>query len=307
VAAEAAPADPRLAVTAAAWLRLIGAIAVWASLGGAMPAVTSRDGTTIAYQTRGEGPPLILVDGTLGSRAVDFFSALQRLLSEDPTVYRYDRRGRNESGDTPPYAVEREIEDLEALIDQAGGSAFVYGISSGAALALEAAARLGSGGATGKIARLALYEPPYGSPRMVADGPDDYYARLDRLLAAGMRAEAVELFVSGVRSPEGVARLRGTSTWDAMVASAHTLAYDAAVINHAALPRERAATIAVPTLVMNGAASWDYMRSTAMELARIIPNARYQEIPDQPHEPAARALAPYLADFFREGRSARAS
>ncbi len=291
-----------------------------------MPTVTSRDGTTIAYQTRGEGPPLILVDGTLGSRAVDFFSALQRLLSEDLTVYRYDRRGRNESGDTPPYAAEREIEDLEALIDEAGGSAFVYGISSGAALALEAAARLGGGGgvagriddgaadggreggrATGKIARLALYEPPYGSPRMVADGLDDYYARLDRLLAAGMRAEAVELFVSGVRSREAVDRLRGTPTWDAMVASAHTLAYDAAVINHAVLPRDRAATIAVPTLVMNGAASWDYMRSTAMELARIIPNARYQEIPDQPHEPAARALAPYLADFFREGRSARAS
>jgi pimeloyl-ACP methyl ester carboxylesterase len=281
-----------------------------------MPTVTSPDGTTIAYQTRGQGPPLILVDGTLGSRAVDFFSALQRLLSEDLTVYRYDRRGRNESGDTPPYAVEREIEDLEALIDQAGGSAFVYGISSGAALALEAAARLGSGGGTagrvdggaadrggrtGKIARLALYEPPYGSPRMVAEGPDDYYARLDRLLAAGMRAEAVELFVSGVRSPEAVDRLRGTPTWDAMVAAAHTLPYDAAVINHAVLPRERAAAIAVPTLVMNGAASWDYMRLTAMELARIIPNARYQEIPDQPHEPAARALAPYLADFFRFG------
>ena len=283
-----------------------------------MPTVTSRDGTTIAYQARGDGPPLVLVDGTLGSRAVDFFSALQRLLSENLTVYRYDRRGRNESGDTPPYAAEREIEDLEALIDQAGGSAFVYGISSGAALALEAAARLGSGGGAAgrvddgaagrgsgrgiaKIARLALYEPPYGSPRMRADGPDDYYARLDRLLAAGKRAEAVELFVSGVRSPDAVDRLRGTQMWEAMVASAHTLPYDAAVINHAVLPRDRAAAIAVPTLVMNGAASWDYMRDTALELSRIIPNARYLEIPDQPHEPAARALAPYLADFFRFG------
>jgi pimeloyl-ACP methyl ester carboxylesterase len=259
-----------------------------------MPTVTSRDGTTIAYELRGAGPPLILVDGTLGSRAVDFFSALQYHLSKGLTVYRYDRRGRNESGDTPPYAVEREVEDLEALIDEVGGSAFVYGVSSGAALALEASARLG-----GKIARLAMYEPPYGSPRMKADGPDDYYARLDRLLASGRRAEAVELFVSGVSSAESIDRLRGTPRWAAMVASAPTLPYDAAVINHAVLPFERAAAIRVPTLVMNGGASWDYMRTTALELARIIPNARYRELPDQTHEAAPRALAPILAEFFR--------
>lgn len=270
-----------------------------------MPTVTSRDGTTIVYEMRGQGPPVILVDGTLGSRAVDFFSALQRMLSGQFTVFRYDRRGRNESGDTPPYAVEREVEDLDALVDEAGGSASVYGISSGAALALEAAARLGGGvtrGSGAKITRLALYEPPYGSPRMMGDGPDDYYASLDRLLAAGMRAEAVELFVSGVRSPQAVERLRGTPMWEAMAASAHTLSYDAAVINRAVIPYESAAAIRVPTLLMHGAASWDYMRTTALELARIIPDARYIELPDQGHEPAPRAFGPVLADFFGGGK-----
>ena len=145
-----------------------------------MPTVKSKDGTTIAYDRQGSGPALILIDGALGSRAMGFPSELGMLLSRDLTAYNYDRRGRNESGDTQPYAVEREVDDIAALIDAAGGSAFVYGISSGAALALEAAVRLG-----GKVKALALYEPPYGSPAFQGNGPDDYEPKLNRLLADG--------------------------------------------------------------------------------------------------------------------------
>src|SRR5512135_181422 len=121
-----------------------------------MPKVTSKDGTIIGYDTKGKGPAVILVDGAIGYRAMGFGNNLQDLLAEHFTVYAYDRRGRGESSDTKPYALEREIEDIDALIKEAGGSAFVYGISSGACLALEAAMRLG-----GKIKKLALYEPPY--------------------------------------------------------------------------------------------------------------------------------------------------
>jgi pimeloyl-ACP methyl ester carboxylesterase len=132
-----------------------------------MPTVKSKDGTIIAFDRQGSGPPLILVDGAMGSRAGGP-SELAALLSKDLTVYTYDRRGRNESTDTQPYSVQREIEDIEALVDEGGGSAFVYGISSGAALALEATARLG-----GKVRGLALFEPPYSSPAQ-GNGPDDY-------------------------------------------------------------------------------------------------------------------------------------
>jgi pimeloyl-ACP methyl ester carboxylesterase len=259
-----------------------------------MPTVKSKDGTTIAYDREGSGPALVLVDGALGSRATGFRPELAGLLGADLTVYNYDRRGRNESGDTLPYAVEREVEDIEALIDAAGGSAFVYGISSGAALALEAAARLG-----GKVRALALYEPPYGSPAFQGNGPDDYEPKLNALLAAGKRGEAVEFFMSVVGTPpDMIAGMRSSPIWPVFESIAPTLAYDAACMNGGIVPYDRGATIEAPTLVMNGGEGFDFMKVTAKALSETIPNARYQELPGQTHNVDAKVLAPVLADFF---------
>ncbi len=221
-----------------------------------MPTVKSKDGTAIAYAEQGSGPALILVGGALGTRAAASGSELAKMLAGDLTLYSYDRRGRGDSGDTKPYAVEREVEDIEALIEVAGGSAFVYGHSSGAALALEAAARLG-----GKVKALALYEAPYGSPAG-GNGYDDYEPKLNRLLAAGKRGEAVELFMSVVEvPPEMIAGMRKSPGWAAMEAIAPTLAYDAACMNGFIVPYDRAATIQTPTLLMSGGAGMDFMRS----------------------------------------------
>jgi pimeloyl-ACP methyl ester carboxylesterase len=259
-----------------------------------MPQVTSRDGTTIAFDKVGAGPAVIVVDGALGNRGAGWGSELAALLSRDLTVYTYDRRGRNESGDTLPYAVDREIEDIEALVDDAGGTAFVYGISSGAALALEAAARLGS-----KVRALALYEPPYNSAAIQGDGPDDYEPKLNRLLREGRRGDAVELFMTVVGAPPDViASMRGTGAWLNMESVAPTLAYDAKCLNGANVPHDRAARIAVPTLVMSGSASMDFMGPSAREVAEAIPNARYRELPGQTHAVDSKVLAPILDEFF---------
>ncbi len=258
-----------------------------------MPTVKSKDGTAIAYDKQGSGPALILVGGALGTRAAASGSELAKMLAGDLTLYSYDRRGRGESGDTKPYAVEREVEDIEALIEVAGGSAFVYGHSSGAALALEAAARLG-----GKVKALALYEAPYGSPAG-GNGYDDYEPRLNRLLAAGKRSEAVELFMSVVEvPPEMIAGMRKSPGWAPMEAIAPTLAYDAACMNGFVIPHDRAAGIQAPTLAMNGGEGFDFMRTTAKALAETIPNARYMELPGQRHDVDGKVLAPILAEFF---------
>jgi pimeloyl-ACP methyl ester carboxylesterase len=258
-----------------------------------MATVKSKDGTTIAFERQGSGAPLILVDGAMGSRAMGFGSELASLLGKDFTVYIYDRRGRNESGDTQPYAVEREIEDIEALIDDAAGSAFVYGISSGAALALEAAARLGS-----KVRGLALYEPPYGSPAG-GNGPDDYEPKLNRLLSEGKRGEAVDLFMTVVGvPPDMIAGMHQSPAWPGMEAIAPTLAYDARCMNGFTIPVERAIWIQAPTIVMSGSASFDFMRPAAEQIANTIPGARYRELPGQRHDVDPKVLAPVLADFF---------
>jgi pimeloyl-ACP methyl ester carboxylesterase len=258
-----------------------------------MPKVKSKDGTAIAFDRQGSGPALILVGGALGTRAAASGSELAKMLAGDLTLYSHDRRGRGESGDTKPYAVEREVEDIEALIEVAGGSAFVYGHSSGAALALEAAARLG-----GKVKALALYEPPYGSPAG-GDGYDDYEPKLNRLLSAGKRGEAVELFMSVVGvPPEKIAGMRQSPGWAAMEAIAPTLAYDAACMKGFEIPYERASGIQAPTLAMNGSEGFDFMRTTAKALAKTIPDARYEELPGQRHDVDAKVLAPILADFF---------
>jgi pimeloyl-ACP methyl ester carboxylesterase len=259
--------------------------------------VTSSDGTRIAFDKSGAGPALILVGGALSDRKG--VAELAQLLAPQFTVYSYDRRGRGDSTDNQPYSVQREIEDLEALIDGAGGSALVYGKSSGASLSLRAAATLGK-----KIRKLALYEPPYNESEGAAKRLAGFTAKLDELLAAGRRAEAVTLFLQYVGMPaDALAKLQASPAWAGMTALAPTLAYDNAVVGvGGAVPVDMAARIKVPTLVMDGGASlgpMPFMRTTADKLGRTIPGAQRLVVEGQAHDVSAKALAPILQKFFQ--------
>ncbi|HEV7710692.1 MAG TPA: alpha/beta hydrolase, partial [Asanoa sp.] len=207
-----------------------------------MSNVTSTDGTPIAYERGGSGPPLILVDGAMCYRSSGPMRGFAAALRDSFTVYAYDRRGRGESGDTLPFAVEREIDDVRALVTEAGGAAYGFGISSGAALLLRAAAD-GVG-----FTRLALYEPPFMSETDGGEWSRDYTARLDETLSAGRNGDAIALFMTSIGMPaEVVAGLRTQPFWPVFEAVAPTLAYDNAVMGDAAVPRAAAASIAVPT------------------------------------------------------------
>lgn len=266
-----------------------------------MNEVHSKDGTTIAFDRSGAGPALILVGGALQYRAIDPRTAeLAALLAPRFTVIHYDRRGRGDSGDTAPYAVERELEDLDALIAESGGSAFVFTMSSGGHLALDAAAR----GAA--IKKLALYEPPF-----IIDGsrpplPEDYVTQLTKLASSGRRGDAVEYFMTkAVEVPaEFVAGMRQEPFWPAFEAVAHTLAHDGAFIadtmSGSPLPLKRWASVAVPTLVMDGGASPTWARNAAQTLADVLPHAQRRTLEGQTHDVAPEALAPVLAAFFAE-------
>jgi pimeloyl-ACP methyl ester carboxylesterase len=255
--------------------------------------VISKDGTIITYDLSGDGSPVILVCGGSVDRMSN--APLGALLAERFTVYNYDRRGRGASGDTPPYAVEREIEDIDALIGAAGGSAFLFGSSSGAALALEAAA---NGLA---ITKLALWEPPYivddSRPRPPADTAKTY----TELVAAGRRGDAVEFFMAKVVGlpPEFVAGARTQPWWPAQEALAHTLAYDATIMGDYSLPTRRAASVKTPTLVIAGGSDFPWMRDTAKALASVIPGAQTRFLEGQGHNVAPEALAPVLVEFFK--------
>ena len=268
---------------------------------GMTSTVTSRDGTTIAYETTGTGPPLILVDGALCYRGCGPSRPLAEQLAGDFTVIPNDRRGRGESGDGEAYAVEREVEDIEALIQAAGGSARVYGISSGAALALEAAQRdVG-------IDRLALYEPPF----IVDDGRTpiarDYPSRLSGYIVAERRGDAVRLFMRQVGMPTlMVHAMRLMPAWSKLKRVAHTLSYDATVMQGTQdgrpLPEGRWSEVTVPTLVVAGGKSDAWMHSGAEALANALPNARLETLEGQNHMVKPKALAPMLAEFFASDR-----
>ncbi|MBZ0301621.1 MAG: alpha/beta hydrolase [Anaerolineae bacterium] len=259
-----------------------------------MEHVTSADGTTIVYQQSGTGQPLILVDGALCHRTFGPMGALAPFLADQFTVTIYDRRGRGDSGDTAPYAVEREIDDLSALIRQAGGSAFVYGISSGAALAVAAASRLPS------IQKLAVYEPPFMLTEVDRQQAAAYTQDLTELLAEGRRGDAVARFMTRVGMPdEAVSGMRQAPMWPGLEAVAPTLAYDDAVLGDSSVPTARAASIRIPTLVMDGSASPPFMRDAARALADAIPSAVYRTLEGQTHEVSPEALAPALKAFFR--------
>ena len=263
-----------------------------------MRTVTSKDGTTIAYDQWGEGPVVILVDGALQYRAFDQgMKELAELLSEHFTVIHYDRRGRGDSTDTQPYALEREIEDIEAIIDEAGGSASLYGISSGAALAMEAAIKLGD-----KVRKLAMYEAPYNDDEAARQAWTEYVKQLRHLLDGGRKGDAVGLFMMLVgASADQVEEIRQTPMWPLWESIGHTLAYDHidALGEGAAIPTEQAARVAMPALVMDGSESFPFMHATAVTLANAMPRGEHRTLERQTHEVSAQALAPVLTEFFK--------
>ncbi len=263
-----------------------------------MNTARSKDGTTIVYDRVGEGPALILVTGATATRADAVHAA--ESLGRYFTVFAYDRRGRGDSGDTAPYAVEREIEDIDALITEAGGSAFVFGHSSGAILALDAARVI----ADTRLTKLAVYEPPL----MVAEHhprlPKDYVEHLNALIADGRRGEAVEYFMTAAIGipPEAVAQMRQSPMWPKLEAVAPTIAYDGAITIDTSvgspLPLKKWASIQIPVLVMSGGKSFPFMPEAAQALTEVLPHAQYRHFPEEDHGIKDEVLVPALAGFF---------
>jgi pimeloyl-ACP methyl ester carboxylesterase len=260
-----------------------------------MNKVVSKDGTEIAYDKQGQGPAVLLVDGALGYRSFGPMPELAKLLSTQFTVVTYDRRGRGNSGDNKPYAVEREIEDIEALIDEVGGFAFLYGISSGAFLALEAAIKLGA-----KVKKLAIYEAPYKSGENALEEWIEYNQQLTKFLAENRRGDAVSLFMRFVGTPtDQIEGIRKASMWSMLEAIAPTLLYDAAAMgSNRKVPIERLSHITASTLVMYGGAGIPFIKQTALTLSKAIPNAEFRTIEGQTHAVASEDIAPVLAKFF---------
>ena len=266
-----------------------------------MAAVTSRDGTIIGYDRTGEGPALIVVCGATQFRGSDpNLASLADLLSDRFAVVTYDRRGRGESSDTLPYAAEREIEDIAALAAAAGGRAALLGYSSGAVLAIEAAA------AGLPLDGVIAYEPPFvlpgsGFPPMAPD----YVETLDRFTAAGDRGGAAAYFMRSVGMPaEAIEGMKATPFWAVMESIAPTIAYDGRVMvgayYDAGLFPERWQRITAPVLVANGDASFPFMPAAAEAVATALPNAKRKVLAGQGHGPAPEALAPVIAAFLRE-------
>jgi pimeloyl-ACP methyl ester carboxylesterase len=262
-----------------------------------MQTVTSNDGTVIAYEKSGNGPAVILVTGALAVRTD--YAKLAKELSPEFTVYTYDRRGRGDSGDTKPYAVKREIEDINALIDEAGGSAFLFGTSSGACLVLEAAAALGN-----KVGKLAIYEPPYDEAEGAAERWETYSQKLHELLGADQRADAVEFHMKFVGVPDAaLLAMKASPGWPHMKELAPTIAYDVAVVGETrSIPVNRVAAIKAPALVMDGGASltaMPFMRASADKLGKTVPNVQRLTLEGEAHNVSEKALAPVLKAFFK--------
>jgi pimeloyl-ACP methyl ester carboxylesterase len=261
-----------------------------------MDKVISKDGTQIAYDKTGQGPVLILVAGAFQGRMA--MAAYAEPLSRNFTVYNYDRRGRGDSGDTQPYAIAREIEDIDALIQKAGGSAFVFGGSSGAALALDAAAH-GS-----NITKLAVYEPPFVVDDSRDPVSDDMVDQLKEFIARDRRGDAAELFMmkGSLMPDEIVAGMRTQPFWQEVEGVAHTLVYDAMIMEGtmrgAPLPIDRWAVVTTPTLVIYGGEGPAWSRNAAAALVERLSHAEQQALEGQFHTLTPEALTPVLEKFF---------
>jgi pimeloyl-ACP methyl ester carboxylesterase len=264
-----------------------------------MSTIISHDGTRIVYDRLGEGTPLVLVDGATGHRAFTGFDELAHLLSSDFSVVWYDRRGRGESTDIVPYAPEREIEDLEAIINDLGGRAFVYGISSGAVLALEAVRRL-----QGKVTKLVVYEPPFVVDASRPPVSENYVTHLQDLLTQGRRGDALLYFMTeAVGLPaEYVEPMRQSPQWPVLLSIAHTLPYDGTIMADTMRGNPESlmkfAEITTPTLVLAGGESAEWMQKAAKTISEIISDSRFEMLPHQTHTVSSEVLAPVLRFFF---------
>jgi pimeloyl-ACP methyl ester carboxylesterase len=253
--------------------------------------VTSRDGTTIDIETSGQGPPVVLVTG--GSVDRQSLTGVAVELSKHFTVLNYDRRGRGDSTDTQPYAIEREIEDIEAVLGEAGGAANLFGSSSGAVLAMLATA---SGL---PVTKLALWEPPFVLDETKRP-PSDQVEQYETMIAEGRRGDAVEYFMTKVigMPAEMVAGMRTQPWWPAQEAIAHTLAYDARIMGDYSIPADAASQVKAPTAVIAGGADFPWMRETAEALASAIPDGQARLLDGQGHDVDPKVLAPVLVEFF---------
>lgn len=265
-----------------------------------MSTVISKDGTTIAYEKMGQGPAIIFIDGALNFRSMSLTVPIAKIMAKNFTVYMYDRRGRGESGDTLPWSLDREIEDLEALIDVAGGSAYVFGLSSGALLALEAIKTLGS-----KVKKLALYEapmilddsrPPLGKPALT---------EIKGLITDSRRDDAMKFFMRAIEVPRFmIALMRIMPTWRSVRKIAHTLEYDFEIATPyqagKPLPKNQWSYTIMPTWVGVGGKSNPWMINAQKALAEILPNATLHVLPGQTHLVQPAAIKPELERFFSE-------
>ncbi len=261
-----------------------------------MGTVISKDGTKIAYDKTGQGPALIIVAGAFQDRMA--MAAYAESLSKHFTVYNFDRRGRGGSGDTQPYAVEREIEDIDALIQEAGGSAFVFGGSSGGVLTLYAAAH-GS-----NTAKLAVYEPPFVVDNSRDPIPANMVDQLKNMIASGQRGDAAETFmtVGSLMPADVVTGMRTQPFWPGVEAVAHTLVYDATIMEGTMrgtpLLADRWAAVTIPTLVIYGGTGPAWSRNAAEALVELLPNAERRTLDAQFHTLTPEVLTPILEKFF---------
>lgn len=264
-----------------------------------MKKVTSKDGTSIAYDQAGQGPAVVLVDGAFNTRTFGPNVTLAPLLADAFTVYTYDRRGRGDSGNTQPYAVEREIEDLEAVIQAAGGSAMVYGISSGAGLVLEA---VNSGL---PVTKVALFEAPYITDDSRKPVPENFPAHLQNLVDMGKRGQVVKDFMTkGINLPGFVVvMMRFMPAWSKLTGIAPTVVYDMTIVgpHQHGKPFKQGdwSNLTMPTLVISGGKSPAWMQNGMKSLAKILPDARHQTLEGQTHIVKAQVLAPVLREFFK--------
>ncbi len=263
-----------------------------------MPFVTSKDGTQIGYSVVGSGPPIVLVDGAMCWRDMGPATPLAEALKDSFTVYTYDRRGRGESGDTLPYATQREVEDLEAVIGAAGGEAAVYAISSGAVLALEAANTIKG------ITRMVLYEAPMFTDNTRSKPvPTDYAQRMNQLVASGDNAGAVKHFMqNGIGVPWfALVMMQLFGMFKKMAPVAPTLPYDTAFVapfwTYKPLPRGRWANATMPVLCIGGSKSDTWMQNAQTAIATNLPRAQHETLIGQNHMVAASAIAPRIKGF----------
>ncbi|HEX3769777.1 MAG TPA: alpha/beta hydrolase [Polyangiaceae bacterium] len=258
--------------------------------------VTSRDGTRIAYEAKGAGAPLVMAGGAMQERATT--GIVRPLLEPHFTVVTYDRRGRADSGDTPPYAPDREVEDIAALLDMVlqtrGRPAFLYGHSSGAILSLRAAMR------GLPMAKLVVYEPPFIIPGTRPAPPADALARIEAAVASGDREGAIALFLGEQVGlpPEVVTQMKTLPMWGRLLKLAHTVAYDTQIAANHDVPAAALAAVTVPTLVLRGSASFPWIHETAAAVARALPHAELVTLEGQTHNPAPDVLCPPVIRFL---------